>query len=252
MSNRLGHQDIQELLGAYALDAVEGDEADAIELHLRDCPRCRAEVESHRETASWLAHGGASAPEGVWDKIAESMEEAPPRLDMARILPFEAGRSDRPRRRPPVTWLLTAAAAVLIVVLGTVAVRQEGRLNRFEKTRGLDAALAAAVSDPDARQVRLQSPTGAVGTVRAVLLPDGTGYLVAAALPAARGDRTYQLWGIVGDRAVSLGVLGRDPKVVPFHAGAGVTTLAVTEEVAGGVVVSQNQPVVAGGIPLEA
>jgi anti-sigma factor RsiW len=244
------HEEIQELLGAYALDAVEGEEADEVELHLRECPRCRAEVESHRETASWLAHGGAAAPEGVWDRIALGMEEVPPRLDLSRIVPLDAAR--RANRRPPVTWVLTAVAAVLIVVLGTVAVRQESRLNTFERTRGLDAALAAAVRDPDARQVRLQSPTGAVGAVRAVLLPDGTGYLVASALPNAGRDRTYQLWGIVGDRAISLGVLGNDPTVVPFHAGAGVTTLAVTEEVAGGVVTSQHQPVVAGGVPLEA
>jgi hypothetical protein len=51
---------------------------------------------------------------------------------------------------------------------------------------------------------------------------------------------------------VSLGVLGNDPKVVPFHAGSGVTTLAVTEEVAGGVVASQHQPIVAGGVPTKA
>ena len=44
MTGGLGHPEVQELLGAFALDALEPDEADAVDLHLRDCPRCRAEV----------------------------------------------------------------------------------------------------------------------------------------------------------------------------------------------------------------
>lgn len=76
---RLTHKQVQELLGAYALDAVDADEAEIVELHLRNCPRCRAEVEAHREAAALLAHVGAPAPEGVWDRITEQLEaEAPP------------------------------------------------------------------------------------------------------------------------------------------------------------------------------
>src|SRR5690606_35755181 len=52
-----------ELLGAYALDAVEPDEREAVERHLADCPRCRSEVAEHREVAAYLAHAGTDAPE---------------------------------------------------------------------------------------------------------------------------------------------------------------------------------------------
>ena len=68
------HEEIQELLGAYALDAVEDAERDAIELHLRECPRCRAEVADHREVASLIGHGGAPAPDGVWDRIVGALD----------------------------------------------------------------------------------------------------------------------------------------------------------------------------------
>src|SRR5206468_3199328 len=63
----LGHPDVQELLGAYALDALDADEADAVELHLRDCPRCRAEVADYRETAALAAavRHAASDPKSV-------------------------------------------------------------------------------------------------------------------------------------------------------------------------------------------
>ena len=59
------YDEYSELLGAYALDAVDPDERDRIELHLTECPRCRAEVADHREVAAFLAQPGGSAPDGV-------------------------------------------------------------------------------------------------------------------------------------------------------------------------------------------
>jgi anti-sigma factor RsiW len=241
------HDELQELLGAYALDAVEADEAEAVAEHLRTCPRCQAEVESHRDTASWLAHGGAAAPDGVWDRIAGSLEETPPPLDVARILPWETRAPARTRRRAPAAWV-AAIAAVVVLVLGGVAINQQRRLDRLDDANGLQAAFAQAVADPDARQVTLESSSGGGADVRAVVLPDGTGYLAAAPLPDTGAARTYQLWGIDDARVVSLGVLGRDPGIVPFHAAPDVRTLAITEETAGGVVASRNQPVVAGKV----
>src|SRR5688572_29566740 len=79
----MNHDDITDLLGAYALDAVEPDEASEIELHLRDCPRCRAEVAEHRETAAFLAHAGADAPADLWDRIAGTIDVPAPVIPMA-------------------------------------------------------------------------------------------------------------------------------------------------------------------------
>ena len=62
--------DIEELLGAYALDAVDDDERRLVEAYLATNPRARAEVDQHREVATLLAFGGADAPEGLWDRIA--------------------------------------------------------------------------------------------------------------------------------------------------------------------------------------
>lgn len=84
MSRPLSHSDYEQLLGAYALDAVDGTEAAAVELHLADCPRCRAEVAMHIETAALLGHAGAEAPEGLWDRISGELREAPPALTLVR------------------------------------------------------------------------------------------------------------------------------------------------------------------------
>jgi hypothetical protein len=249
------HDDVQELLGAYALDAVDATEAEEVELHLRSCPRCQAEVEAHRETAAWLAHGGAPAPEGVWDRIAGSLEGSPP-VEIARMLPWETrelrSAPASARRRPALAWVAGIAAALLLV-LGGVAVNQQRRLDRFERRTGIEQALASAVSNPRARQVSLQSASDPSQRVKAVVLPDGTGYLVAKdGLPALDDGRTYQLWGINDVKVVSLGVLGGSPSIVAFHTATDVRTLAITEEERGGVVASHNEPVVAGRLPVSA
>ena len=57
--------DIEELLGAYALDAVDPDERRQVEAFLQTSPRARAEVDQHREVAALFAFGGGEeAPAG--------------------------------------------------------------------------------------------------------------------------------------------------------------------------------------------
>ncbi len=89
--------------------------------------------------------------------------------------------------------------------------------------------------------------TGEV-TAEVVLGEDGTGYLVPGDLPALSDDSTYQLWAIVDERVISAGVLGADPGIAPFHldTGAPVNGFALTVEVAGGVVSSDQAAVSVG------
>ena len=230
----LGHADVQELLGAYALDALEPDEADAVEHHLRDCARCRAEVEEYRETAAQLAFGGVTAPPGVWEKIQAALEEAPPKLELARVVPL------RPSRWQSYGAKLAAAAAVVIslVALGVSVVRSgpEGS--------SADDEFAAVVLDPDARPVRLDG----TGSAEVYLL-DGKAYLVKHSLPALPEGETYQLWGQQGEAKVSLAVLGNDPERVKLPLGGEYEALAITAERSPGVVSSTNPAVVAGLVP---
>jgi len=233
----LTHEEIQALLGAYALDAVEAAEAGAIEDHLRECPRCRAEVEEHRETAAFLAHAGADAPDAVWDRIATSIESDVP----APVVPIELGfGSKRRARRGPslATTAVGVAAALVIAVMGVQLWNQDRRLDDMEQNE-----LAAAIDAPDSTTVSLTGD-GSVPAVP-VVVRDGTAWLVATGLPELDADRTYQLWGLAGDELVSVAVLGRDPGVVSFEV-EGYALLAITTEQAPGVVQSENDPVVAG------
>jgi anti-sigma factor RsiW len=263
------HDEIAELLGAYALDAVDDDERAAVEAHLEVCPRCRAEVEEHTEVAGLLAQGGGPAPEGVWGRIADSLEEPPPELRLAPVAraaeaPPTADRAPGPgvapgagadvvrlddRRRWPrrLAAVAAVAAAVLVAVLGLEVRDQADRIDELQVA--LDdparAALDAALVQPDTRRVELAVADG-TATIEGAVTADGVGYLRADALPDLGEGRTYQLWGLGGDAPVSLGTIGADPAVVTFRA-EGWEQFAVSAEDAGGSVAPTSDPVAVGG-----
>lgn len=234
------HYEIEQLLGAYALDALEPDEADAVELHLRDCPRCRAEVVDHREVAAMLAFGGGEAPPGIWERIQANLEEAPPKLELARVVPLQQSRW-----RTVGIRLLTAAAVIISVIALGVA------LTTTSSTGGeaaIDREIAELAADPATKTVHLKQ-AGGPGRVD-VLLAGDRGFLVKHSLPKLPDDQTYQLWGQRGTDKVSLGVLGAEPKRMQFAASAAdYEALAITVEPAGGAPQPTGAAVAAGWVP---
>jgi anti-sigma-K factor RskA len=241
----LSHEEIQELLGAYALHAVDPDEQAIIELHLEDCPRCQQEVRGHREVAALLGNSGGIAPDGLWDRIAGQLEESPPPMRLSlpegqgNVIPLAA----RPRGRSNrfVVGAIGAAAALVIGLLGAQVLRQDDRINDLETALDGTSITGASVAT-------LTSPDGDL-SAQAVVLSNGTGYLLASELPGLTVEQTYQLWGITDTGVVSLGVLGAAPgALVPFQAGEvdQFSGLAITPEVAGGVEQPAHEPVVVG------
>jgi anti-sigma-K factor RskA len=262
----LSHDEIKELLGAYALDAVDAREADAVELHLRDCPKCRAEVETHREVAAMLAHTGAPAPTDIWDRIVASLDgadEAPamrltmtpvdepheseaPRSPGGNVAPFQRRRFDSANR-----WMLGAisAAAALVLVLGVSLYRQSDRLGDIEQgLRGITLEQVAddTQKDPSTRKLTLTSPDGDL-TARMALHDNGHGFLEASGLPVLSPEQTYQLWVINTDgTAVSLGLFNGGDEAVTVQAGLKPKGFAITVEEAGGVIQSERMPSLSG------
>jgi len=234
-----GHEAVEDLLGAYALDAVPEDERRLVEEHLAVCEACRREVMEHRETVALLS-GGAAAPVGVWDRISAELEPEPPVSLDAQRAPRKIGRW--------ATGIAAAVAALAIVALGMKVVEQDRRIDRLAATsedRALALAAEAALREPAARRVILRSAEGEA-SVEAVVLPDGTGYLYRNDLRPLPPGRTYQLWALGEADPISAGVLGPEPSVVAFSVGPAVTGLAITQEAAGGVVAPTSDPLVAG------
>ena len=246
------HDELAELTGVYALDALDGEELEAFEAHLPTCPRCRAEVAEHREVAALLAHAGATAPEGLWDRIASHLEAPPPALTLApvgRSAPAPAPAVARPRVWSRVaTAALAAAAVVVIGVLGVQVNRLDERVEQQAAVMAQDGLmqeyLAARDSD-DAQRTELLSEDGL--DVEVVVAEDGRGFVNSAALPVLPEGRTYQLWGDTGEDIISLGVLGSDPsRIFTFTANERLVGLMITDEAAPGVVWSAQPPVVEG------
>jgi anti-sigma factor RsiW len=233
------HEEIQELLGAYALDAVDDAERAEIDDHLRECVRCRTEVAEHRETAAFLAHAGADAPAALWDDIAAAIAPTDP-PDVVPLAP-RLGAPSR-RNRWPAAMALVGAAAAIVIGLLIVQVRDQDR--RIDRIQAASDPFGSAMDAPGSRLAHL---TAGDTELPVVLTSDGKAWLRASALPDLPDGRTYQLWGKSGDDLVSVAVLGRRPGVVSFDA-SGYAALAITEERSPGVVRTQNQPVASGAL----
>jgi hypothetical protein len=256
MVRQLKHEEIAELLGAYALDAVDPDEAQIVEAHLATCPRCRDEVRDHREVASLLAYSGAAAPPGLWDRLAAALEEPAPPVDAPNLAPVTPIGRPSPKRVRAGGPMLAAAAVVLVLLglLGGLWLKVDNVTNKVDKVgyeQALSDAALKATTAPGARTIQLATPDNRV-LADAVVLPDGQAYLWNVRLPALGSDRAYQLWAIVGadGQKRSVSVLGNAPRVRAFTVPtASVAALAITNEVASGAEAPTQQAVVYGILP---
>ena len=172
--------DIHALSGAYAVDAVDDLERASFERHLADCPTCRAEVASLRETSAALADDSAVAP--------------PPALRAAVL-----DGIGRVRPLPPVTvggpvhrrkWFPALVAAVVLALVGVgAAVWQPWREDTSTTLTAADRVLA----DPDAQRVTQELPNGATATiVRSA--KEHRAVIVTEDMPPAPQGKVYQLW----------------------------------------------------------
>jgi anti-sigma factor RsiW len=245
------HQEIEELLGAYALDALEADERETLEGHLAECPRCRAEVAAHFETAALLGNAGGTAPAGLWDRIGSVIalerpaeaNPAAPVLDIGEIRAAadRAGRerAGRPTRRPlagrVVLSLAACAAAVAILLLGLDAQSLHRQLNSVTasiRATGLRAAVASASAGPH-RTIHLESAGRDAATL--IVTPTDEAYWVTSSLRRLGASKTYQIWGLDGGKVVSLALVGPDPRALTaFRLSSSTTRIMVTAEPAGG------------------
>ena len=240
MSDLPDSHELDELLGAYALDAVSPEEADRVEDYLAINPKAAAEVREHREVATMLAFTGMDAPEGLWSRIEQELDApAPvPGPELARVMSIE----DAPSRRRFATvapWIASAAAAAIIAV---VAIGIADRATA--PTDPLVAAYEAADADRDSAKATLVAEGSSFEAV-AVIDQDGHGYVRAGELPALGADQTYQLWGVVDTGAdepdvISLGIFGPNPELETFTTETPVVALAITIEDAPGVISDGN------------
>lgn len=217
--------DIHGLSGAYAVDALDDVERAEFERHLGQCPECQDEVASLRAAAVELTHASAvTPPPALRDSVLRQIStvrplppvtgrtgssggptgDRPTRLEgPATVTPLESRR----RRVNPMTWLVAAAAAAVLLIGGIVwspwddGGTQQPALTATEQViRAKDAQRYEKVID------------GAKATiVRSKSL--GKAVIIADNMPAAPEGKDFQIWFENPDGAmVSAGLMPHEAK----------------------------------------
>jgi anti-sigma factor RsiW len=274
------HDQATELLASYALDAVSRPEHDQLETHLAECPRCRSELDGYREVAAAMGNSVEPLPEGLWSSIAARLPERPHRHKDAPAMPrlvnsAVSGLSSDPNTEIPVLpprrqhlqkgpigtiGAIAVAAAAVATVFGIGLVRSQHQVDSDNSVIARQAsalarptpahtisALDAALRTKGHKVVTLGNGEAVVASF--VVLPDGRGILESSSLATLPNNEVYQLWGIVGQQPISLGLLGASPKQSTFTmAGTTPSRLSVTVEPAGGAVVPSGSVVASGTV----
>jgi anti-sigma-K factor RskA len=228
------HDEIEEMLGVYALDALDADERQDVDDHLATCPRCRAELAAHREVAALLGNSTgdtpAAAPDDLWQRIVSVLRP-------------------NSRRRLALVVPLGVVAAGLMLTVGLLAAKV-GSLGQQVNSLRHQASVTSVLLNPAHRTVELTSATHPVWRATVVVLPDGEGYLINPSMPALVGSQTFQLWALSRGKVVSLGVLGSHPTGAPIRVEPTMTVLMINEEPLGGTPAPTTPVLVQGNLPV--
>jgi len=215
---------IEELLPAYALGALDGEDLRELEAHLdAGCAECR------RQLALW---------ERDLEALAASVPPLPPsETTRARVLRLAAATPQAaPAPRAP-RWLYFAAAALLLLGVWGAAgqLQMRGEVRRLTSERDRLARQVATLDHEvdlaraEARQAAQALQILAAPSVQSVVLaglgptPQAAGHtyvnpqtrdalFYAFNLPRLAEDKTYQLWFIAGGKPVSAGTFGVDER----------------------------------------
>lgn len=169
------------LTGAYALDALDDNEAASFRAHLLECDSCPSEVAELRVTAVRLFDTVTENPPAdlrarVLTAVDRTAQLSPLPISLAER------RGSRRRRIMAVTGGALAAAAVAAGALFVV--------NADNPPTAADVLAAA-----DARVIPLHDPTPDEPRAEVVLsLSEDAAVLRMDALPPAPPGRTYQAW----------------------------------------------------------
>lgn len=183
----------RENIPAYALGALDVDEAKALEAHLRTCDSCSAELASYR---------------AVGDVLLTAVPPKQPPAQLRQRLQERLPSAQKPQRQlwPSFSFGQLAMAAVLILLVALnvfsliqlqVLQRQQAEFSRQIQT---GQAALAMLAYPDTKSL----PINGANIAGTVLLDKehNAAVLVAWNLPPLAENQTYQIWLIdpKGDR----------------------------------------------------
>jgi anti-sigma-K factor RskA len=275
------HEHHEELLAAYALDALSPGERQAFESHLAECVSCQAALVDLRNVTATLGllAEPVPPPASLRDRTIARATSAP--TVPSRPVEREPQATSVAGGGSKAWWfsLPTAAAIVAAAGMGLYAMSLRAQL---ESTRGMltealervealrrDVALARTdtvrlantlnvLQSGDVIRVDLRGVDSASGATGRAYISQSAGMVFTTdRLPRLAADRSYQLWVVPpgADAApVSAGVFTVDQAgkfLMEGNLPAGVSTVAavaVTEEPLGGSIKATTSPLLIGRV----
>ncbi len=273
-------EELHLLSGAYALDALEGDEKARFEAYLLTSEETRAEVASLSDTAVLIGLSTASvAPPAdlrarLMAQIAVTPQRTPrpaarptlsaipavttpqqtsPQQDSSAeaIRTASLGTPSRATRKASARWF-TRPASILVAVAAAVALFVGGNilgLSAGNQSQQQAAAISAIVSASDYQQAKADVTGGGTATfVWSVGLKRSA--VVIDKLPKLADGKTYQLWYIdKGSNATPAGIFNAASSRTTVSVLSGELTagdtLGITIEPSGGSKSPTTAPIVA-------
>jgi anti-sigma-K factor RskA len=244
-------QELHDLAGAYALNALDDGERERFERHLDGCAACTEEVRGFAATVTAMGIAAASEPPpGMKQRVmaaAGVTRQVPPAVaDTRPDRKHRHGKAPAPRPRlvPRLAFGVGVAGLAAAASLGVVTVTTQHQLDSVQSQ---SAAIAAVLSAPDARIASAATSAGGTTTVvssihQAAMVVTSSGL---RELPSAK---VYELWFLGPGSARRAGLLpppsgGSTAPVLASGLKPG-DKVGVTVEPAGGSAAPTTTPIV--------
>ncbi|MFN2497121.1 MAG: anti-sigma factor domain-containing protein [Pseudonocardiaceae bacterium] len=190
----------RELAVGWALHALEPAEEYLVAAHLPDCSECTRIVAETEQIGATL---GLSIPEEIPSaELEQRVLAVPAATGAAQVIPLVQPPQRTGNRRVRSRYLVLAAAASMVLVVGSVAlgirvVQLDGERAQAQRQITAMSELIKRAADPATDRVPLVTPEGRPMGV--VFAGPYNVAVVSTALPANRvADQIYVLWGLPG------------------------------------------------------
>lgn len=188
-----------DLIPAYALDILDGEEAREVVDHLAACPACRQELAAYRQVMEQLPQAvpQVTPPARLKSALMEQITAPPQPQPPAPVRPVNPTRArgwwaGLFAARP--AWAWAGLVVIFALLLSNLALWQQVRNLQGQRAEFRLVRLEATQAAPGASGVLMLSPGGEFGALIVDGLPD---------LPAGK---QYQLWLIRSGQRTSGGV----------------------------------------------
>jgi hypothetical protein len=213
--------EIADLLPAYVLDAMEGEERCALMEHLAECRLHDIDLQTERQAALMLSEviPPVAPPSTLRTSLLDAFDKevAGDTVTLPEPTPLRQPRKPffHTLATPGFAYGLAAAIAVVAIALGAWGLSRS--------------------SDSGEGGVRLATARANDQRLDVTYLPDRDLAVLNYDLPTPASGKTYQAWSIINGKPVSLGVLSQNTGTVTFAANLDkASAVAISLEPLGG------------------